>query len=114
MNAHTELPLGAQMIMQDGKPAFVVLPYEVYVAHFGAAWIPAGDAVPHEVVKLTLTGLSQARAWREYLGLTQDEVATRLGVSQSALAQMEAAKRPRKATLVKLAAALGIRLEQLA
>lgn len=113
MNAHTELPEGVQTIMQDGKPAFVVLPYETYIAHFGT-WVPEGDGVPHEVVKLTLSGLSQARAWREYLGLTQEEVALRLGISQPALAQIEAAKRPRKATLEKLAQALGIRLEQLA
>lgn len=72
------------------------------------------DAVPNEVVRMTLGGrMSQARAWREYLGLTQAEVAERMGVSQSALARIEAAKRPRKETLAKLALALGLRPEQM-
>ena len=54
------------------------------------------------------------RAWREYLGLTQKEVAKRMGITQAALSQMEAGeKRLRKATLEKLAAAMGIGVEQL-
>lgn len=111
MNALTNV----QTIYQDGKPAFVVVPYADYVRQMGKPWVPEDDGVPHEVVKMTIGGaMSQARAWREYLGLTQEEVANRLGISQSALAQMEAAKRPRRPTLEKLAAALGIRLEQLA
>lgn len=58
-------------------------------------------------------GMSAVRAWREYLRLTQAEVAARMGVSQAAYAQMESAKRPRKATLARIAAALGIDVEQL-
>ncbi len=58
-------------------------------------------------------GASAARAWREHLGLTQAEVAERMGITQAALAQMEAATRPRKATRVKLATALGLDVEQL-
>ena len=55
-----------------------------------------------------------ARAWREYLGLTQKEVAGRMGITQAALSQMEAGeKRLRKTTLEKLAAAMGIGTEQL-
>ncbi len=37
-----------------------------------------------------------------------------MGVTQAAFAQMEAAKRPRKATLAKVAAAMGLAVEQLA
>ena len=58
-------------------------------------------------------GVSKAKAWREYLGLSQEEVATRLGVSQAALSKTENAKRPRAETLARLARALGIRKEQL-
>jgi len=54
------------------------------------------------------------QAWREYLMLTQTDMAERMGISQSGYAQIEAAKRPRKATLQKAADALGITLEQLA
>ena len=38
----------------------------------------------------------------------------RMGITQAGYAQIEAAKRPRKATLLKAADALGITLEQLA
>ena len=53
-------------------------------------------------------------SWREYLMLTQSEMAERMGITQAGYAQIEAAKRPRKATLQKAAEALGITLEQLA
>ena len=77
--------------------------------------MPEGDAIPHEVVGLTIKkGYTLVRAWREYLGLTQKEVAKRMGITQAALSQMEAGeKRLRKATLEKLAAAMGISVEQL-
>ncbi len=52
-------------------------------------------------------------AWREYLGLTQAEVATRLGISQSAHAQQESSEKLRKSTREKIAAALGITDTQL-
>lgn len=98
----------------DGQPAFVVLPYDEYLRLTSTPWVPEGDGVPHDVVKMTLGGkMTQARAWREYLGLTQEEVAARMSISQSALAQIEQAKQPRTTTLKKLAEALGIRLEQL-
>lgn len=72
-------------------------------------------SLPDEVVRLsTLEGRSLVRAWREHLGLAQREMAARLGVSQSAYAQME---RPdanlRHSTLKKLAGALGVEAEQL-
>jgi transcriptional regulator with XRE-family HTH domain len=52
-------------------------------------------------------------AWRDHLGLTQAEVAGRVGITQAAYAQMERVKQPRKATLEKVAAALGLEVEQL-
>ena len=54
------------------------------------------------------------QAWREYLMLTQADMAERMGITQAGYAQIEAAKAPRKATLHKAAEALGITLEQLA
>jgi DNA-binding XRE family transcriptional regulator len=113
MNAPTEI----QTIMQDGKPAFVVIPYAEYIRLFpNAKRIPAGDAVPHEVVSLMVDNdWSIIRAWREYLELTQLEVAERAGISQAALSQMETGgKRLRKTTREKLAAALGITAAQMA
>lgn len=95
----------------DGKPAFVVVPYDKFVKQYGRA----GSLVPNEVVNLAFdNGWSPARAWREHLHLTQAAVAKRLGVSQAAVAQFEApGAKLRKASRDKLAAALRIDGEQL-
>lgn len=54
------------------------------------------------------------RAWREYLGLTQKEVAEKMGITRAALSHMESGeKKLRKTTLEKLAAALGVSIEQI-
>ena len=70
--------------------------------------------IPNSVVGAAVDGQSMLQAWREYLKLTQVEMAERMGITQAGYAQIEAAKRPRKATLQKAAEALGISLEQLA
>ncbi len=109
-------PKNIQTIMKDGEPAFIVIPFDEYVRLFPeASGIPEGKPIPREVVGLTVRKRYPiVRAWREYKGLTQTEVAERMGISQAALSQMEAGeKRLRKATLVKLAMAMGIAVEQL-
>jgi transcriptional regulator with XRE-family HTH domain len=54
------------------------------------------------------------RAWREYLGLTQKDVAEKMRIAQAALSQIESGeKKLRKATLEKLAQALGVSVEQI-
>jgi len=101
---------------RDGRPAFVVLPYDEYIALTGnKPRIPAGEAVPHEVISLQVkNGWSLIRAWREYLGITQAEMAARLEVRQPTYANMEGPDaRPRKATRARIAQALGISLDQL-
>lgn len=108
MNAPTNI-----QILKDaqGKPAFVVIPYPEYMSltKQNAATIP--NAVVNKVINKDMTPV---RAWREHLGLTQTEVARRLGISQSAYAQQEAKEPVRKATREKIAQALGIAAEQLA
>jgi DNA-binding XRE family transcriptional regulator len=94
----------------DGAPAFVVIPYADYVAQHARD----NDLIPHDVVRRTLADdVPPARAWREHLGLTQAEVAARLGISQSAYAQQEGSARLRKSSREKIAAALGITAAQL-
>lgn len=67
------------------------------------------NTIPHEVVARTLKeGITSIRAWREYLQLTQADMAERLGISQSAYAQQEVVEHPRKATREKIAKALKI------
>jgi len=108
MNARTDYQV---IVGADGKPAFVVIPYEQFRALQGQL---KDDAVPNDVVNLAFDrGISSIAAWREHLGLTQTEVASRLGISQAAYAQTERAKRPRNTTLLRVADALGIDPEQL-
>ena len=100
----------------DGSPAFVVIPYDEYIEEFGSeAKTDEEVTIPHAVVKLNIVnGYSLIRAWREYLGLTQAEAAKRIGTSQPGFAQIEAPDaNPRTSTLIKIAEAFGIDLEQL-
>ena len=71
--------------------------------------------IPPEVSEIAQKGRkSLARAWREHLGLTKEQVAARMGISPAALEQIEArSAKPRRATLAKVAAALGVKVEQL-
>src|SRR5699024_11668883 len=92
-----------------GKPAFVVMPYEQYLAEH-----PDEALIPHAVVELMVdSDITLMAAWRRHLGLTQAQVAQRIGVSQAAYAQFERADKPRRATLDKVAAAFGVAAEQL-
>ncbi len=70
--------------------------------------------IPNEPVNLSVerAGLAM-EAWRRHFGHTQAEVAGRFGITQAAYAQMEGVKQPRKATREKVAAALGLEVEQL-
>ena len=53
------------------------------------------------------------RSWREHLGLTQTEVAKRANMTQGAYAQMENSTKPRRASMKKIATAMGLTVEQL-
>lgn len=105
-----------QIINHDGRPAFVLVPMEEFeeIRHELEKARALKHGIPDEVVRANIMeDVPLIRAWREHLGLTQTEVAARMGISQAALAQMEApAARPRKTTLRKLAQALGLTLEQ--
>jgi DNA-binding XRE family transcriptional regulator len=106
MNAPTDI-----QIINDtaGKPAFVVMPYEQYLAEH-----PDESLIPHAVVELMIDDdVTLMTAWRRYLGLTQSETAERIGISQAAYAQFERSDKPRRVTLEKVARAFGVSSEQL-
>ncbi len=112
MSIHTD----PQVIKQNGKPAFVVIPWNEYQELINKQIEPdeSDTWFPHEVVKANVRGDSLIKAWREYLKLTQAELASKAGMKQSALARLESGSiTPRKATLVKLAEAMRISVEQL-
>lgn len=106
MNAPTNIQL---INGPDGKPALVVMPYDEYLR----AYEQDRDLIPHEVVSSAIDGASPARAWREYLKLTQTDVARRLGISQPSYVKQEASENLRPASINKIAAALGITPAQL-
>ncbi|MBL8351565.1 MAG: helix-turn-helix transcriptional regulator [Burkholderiaceae bacterium] len=84
MNAGTE---HQAIVGQDGRPAFVVVPYEQFRRMKGG-FTQGTD--PNEVVNLSFErGVSPMAAWGEHFGLTQSEVAARIGITQAACAQME-------------------------
>ena len=100
-----------QIIEQNGKPAFAVIPYDEYLK-----LLPDEDVtIPHEVVGLVVKkGMNLVKAWRAYLGMTQTEVAKKAGISQAALSQMEKSENKlRTATLEKLARVMDLSVEQL-
>ena len=106
-------PINHQIIEKDGKPIFVLVPYDEYLTMVELNEVVT---IPQAVVeKHVLEEMSLIRAWREYLGLSQQEVAEKMGISQSAYSQMEKSEANlRKITVNKIARALGIVPEQLA
>lgn len=111
MKTHTDV----QIIKQNGMPAFAVLPYEYYLEITGQRDEDEKVYIPNEVIMLQfINGLSLIAAWRTHKGLSQQELAEKMGVTQPAVAQMEKeGAKPRKATLEKAAKALGINVEHL-
>ncbi|MBQ1837855.1 MAG: helix-turn-helix transcriptional regulator [Neisseriaceae bacterium] len=70
--------------------------------------------VPSAVVNLAFdNGYSALRAWREYLGFTQEEVAKKLMISQSAYCQQEKNDTLTNAFRERVAIVLNIHPEQL-
>ena len=112
MGAHIK----PQIIIQDGKPAFAVIPWDEYQRLLENQLDTEESEVwfPNDVVKANVRGASLVRAWREHFHLTQVELAEKAGIAQPALARMEKPDAtPRRASLEKLAKAMGITVEQL-
>ncbi len=105
-----------QIITHNGEPAYAVIPWDEY-QHLIRNQIGPDESdvwFPHEVVGANINGDSLIKAWREHKGLTQAELAARAGIKQPTLARMEKPDaNPRKATLKKLAQAMGLVVEQL-
>lgn len=63
-----------------------------------------GETIPHEVIEIMIDGgLSLQAAWRVHRKMSQLDVANALGVTQSAISNMEKRARPQASTLEKLA-----------
>jgi DNA-binding XRE family transcriptional regulator len=108
MNIHT-----STQIIRDrqGNPEFAVIPFDVYQRIIGEA--TEEPYIPHEVVGKIVEGIPIARAWREYFGFTQKEVAEKIGITQAAYSQLENSNTLRPVSRRKIARALDILPEQL-
>ncbi|MBS9436301.1 XRE family transcriptional regulator [Photorhabdus noenieputensis] len=112
---------------EHGKKQAVILPMDEYERLLAAAdhdenyqIIPYttgpndDETIPHEVVSIMVDDeVSLQAAWRIYRGLSQTEVAEKLGIKQAAVSQFEKSDRPRKATIEKLADLYDCRISQL-
>nr|DAO97905.1 MAG TPA: helix-turn-helix domain protein [Caudoviricetes sp.] len=114
---------------RQGRPQYVVLPVADYRRLIADAddetvWEPIpyesdqydDETVPSEVVDIMLDkDVSIVAAWRIYRGMNQNEAAKQLGISQSALSQIEKkGNRPQEKTLEQLAALYDCEIAQLA
>lgn len=102
-----------QIIELEGEPAFAVVPYNEWVGLLQKK--DENVSFPDKVVGYHFDdGLSFIAAWRKYKDLSQKELAQRLGITQSAMAQIENPdSKPQKRTLAKVAEAMGLSVEQL-
>jgi len=110
MNVHTDI----QIIRQNGKPAFAVVPYNKWLELTGSDE-DENIYIPHEVIGYQLKeDLSLIAAWRKHLKITQKELAAKTGMTQPAIAQIEKQDSKTQAkTLKKIAVAMGLDTEQL-
>lgn len=79
------VPIEHQIVSYDGRPAFVLVPWEEYRERFVSS-VEAEDnpSLPWEVgKKIALESKSPIRAWREHLQMSQIEVAEKIGVSRA-------------------------------
>lgn len=119
-----------QVIEKEGKPEWAVIPYETFLRLVEEAEMLQDirdydtikvalergeeELIPSEVVYAILDGESPLTAWREHRGLTQQQLAKRVGISASYLSQIETGKRAGSTeVLVTIAKALNVMLDDL-
>ena len=121
--------MSVQIIEKNGKPEWAVIPYEEYqrlvveaemlqdIQDYDAAKLALAEGeelIPSEVTYALLDGANPLRVWREYRGLTQQQVATEAGISKSYLSQLESGQRKGSTEVLRaLAQALKISLDDL-
>ena len=121
-----------QIIERDGQPEYAVVPIETYrrllalaedmedIRAYDRAMMEIDrgedEILPAELAERLLSGDTRSlRIWREYRGLTQQQLGDAAGVGKSYISQIEAGrKQPTVAVLQALARALAVDMEDLA
>jgi DNA-binding XRE family transcriptional regulator len=101
--------MSVQVIKKGNKPEWAVLPYDTYLQlvekaemlqdiqdyDSAKAALTRGDdeLIPSELVYAILYGENAIKVWREYRGMSQQEVAESAGISVPYLSQLETNKR---------------------
>lgn len=121
--------MNVQIIEREGKPEWAVIPYKTFqqmaedaemlqdIRAYDEAQKAIGDGeelVPSEVTYAILDGENPISVWREYRGLTQQQLATVAGISTPYLSQIESGKREGTADiLAAIAETLGLSLDDI-
>ena len=100
--------MNIQIIKRDGNPEWAVIPYKDYLRLVAEAemlrdvrdydgaldTIEQGEeTIPSKIVYAILDGENPIRVWREYRGLTQEQLSQAAGISKPYLSQIETGKR---------------------
>lgn len=102
-----------QIIKQGGNPAFAVVPYDLWLAMTQNK--TDNSEIPQAIIELKHKhNCSLISAWRRSKRISQAKLAEAVGVTQSAIAQVEkVGNQPQADTLEKIAEALGVTVEQI-
>jgi DNA-binding XRE family transcriptional regulator len=101
--------MSVQLIERNGQPEWAVLPYDEYLAlveqaemlediqdinHIKKA-LESGEEelIPAEVVNALLDYENPIKVWREFRGMTQQQLAKSIGISTPYISQLESGKR---------------------
>jgi len=114
-----------KIIVERGK-RFVLVPEKTYdrmveeledlddIRAYDRAKAEAQEFVPAEVVDRLIAGDKPVRVWRDYRGLTQQQLADKVGISKPYLSQLESGAREASVTVIKrLASALKVDVDDL-
>ncbi|MDO8754950.1 MAG: helix-turn-helix transcriptional regulator [Anaerolineales bacterium] len=118
-----------QLIERDGKPEWAVLPYDEYlklleqaemledIRDYDAAKAALengeDELIPAEVVYAILDGENPIKVWREYRGLTQQQLADKVKISKPYISQIETGKRTGTTEILSaIAKALDVSLDE--
>lgn len=121
--------MSVQVIEKNGQIEWAVIPYPEYQKLLDAwemlediraydeakANIEAGEElIPSKVAYALLDGKNPIRVWRQYRGLTQQQLAKKVGISKPYLSQLESGKRNGTTDILKnIAQALDVGLDEL-